>query len=108
MKVKRNMIISVVFIAAVLHAQEVKAPPKLKDSVALELKSLQLKVAESNIQLLQLQQQFSRTQDEAQKAQALLMEKLHSALKDSGLDEKKYDLDPNTLEIKEHAQPDKK
>jgi hypothetical protein len=76
-----------------IQAQEVKAP-KLKDSIRADLRTLQLQISNGNVQILQIQQQ--QTQLSAQ-FRALL----DTAVKDSGLDEKKYTVDPNTLELQE-------
>lgn len=101
MKVRHSMIISAVFVwAAMVQAQDVKAP-KLKDSVALELRTLREQIANSNVQLLLLEKQYKSTQEQQAQLNGAYTGKLRTALKDSDLDETKYQLDSNTLDVKE-------
>ena len=89
--------ILVILITCTLNAQEAKAPaPRLKDSVALNLRTMQ-------VQFLSMQQQLNQIQNQYAAA-------LSTALKESDLDPEKYELDPNTLVVREKpvAKSDKK
>jgi preprotein translocase subunit SecF len=85
---------------AIANGQDKPAEVKLKDSVALEIKTQQVKLSEIQKNMLQMQIQFTQLQEQERTTNQALLEKLHTALKDSGLDENRYDLDPTTLTVK--------
>lgn len=100
MKVRHKITLTLIMFSSALYAQEAKAP-KLKDSVALELKTLQLQISNDNVQALLLEKQYKTVQDNLIQLNGTYVGKLKTALKESDLDETKYQLDPNTLDIKE-------
>lgn len=89
-------IYSILLLGVSLYAQDAKVP-KLKDSVALELRTLQLQITNMNVQILQLQQQQAQVNNQ-------YVAHLQTALKDSDLDDTKYELDAGTLVVKEKPQ----
>lgn len=70
---------------------------KLKDSVALDIRTAQLAVSNNQGQQLSLQLQFAQLQQQGNQLQQQLDAKMKTALKDSELDENKYMVDPSTL-----------
>lgn len=103
MKVRYKLSMTfLIFLSSALYAQEAKAPkPKLTDSVALDLRTLREQIANSNVQLLMLEKQYKAIQEQQTQLNGTYAERLKSALKRSDLDETKYELDLNTLDIKE-------
>jgi ABC-type phosphate transport system auxiliary subunit len=90
----RRLLVTTIFLSSVLFAQEVKAPPKLKDSIVASVRTLQLQIANTNVEILRAQQQQAQWQNQ-------ITAELQTALKDSDIDAEKYELDPNTLTVKE-------
>lgn len=88
---------------------EVKATvvplPTLKPDVELVLTKLQRDLSLLLLQETQLQNQFTQMEKQKPALQAELQSKTASALKDSGIDEKLYELDPNTLQVKQRTTP---
>jgi hypothetical protein len=92
--------VALVCFVIIASGQDKPAETRLKDSVALEIKTQQVKLSEIQKQMLQMQIQFTQLQEQERQANTTLLEKLHTALKDSGIDENRYDLDPATLTVK--------
>lgn len=105
---KRILLVTGLFIVTITNAQD-KNTPKLKDQVALEISKLQTEVARINSELYQNQVAFLQKQNEIQgrglSFSTALIEKSKTALRDSGIDETKYELDFTTLEVKEKKKP---
>lgn len=78
-----------------------KAKVELKSEVALSIRNLELKQTQRLLQLKQIEEQYKQIQTEYQADGTKLSGLLQSALKDSGLDEKKYAVNGDTLEVTE-------
>ncbi len=83
-----------------LLARAQDAPPKLTDKVHAEVRDLQLKLSLTNQQLLQLQQQYAAVEQQGRAIGTELQARLKTALKDAGIDDTVWELDPETLAVK--------
>lgn len=79
-----------------------EAAPALKDSIAIDLHTRRESLLEIEVQALQMQLQIDKLRAQQAQMSGEYQKKFDSALKDSGLDETKYDLDRNTLAVKLH------
>lgn len=81
----KTKLLLALLLVGVAGAQDKTDKPKLKDSVRADIRELQYEEA-------QLQLQYRNVDDN-------LKAKLGTALKDSSIDEKKWRLDTNSLEV---------
>lgn len=91
--------------AAIPPRAKADSLPTLKPDVELVLTKLQRDLSLLLLQETQLQNQFTQMEKQKPALQAELQSKTASALKDSGIDEKLYELDPNTLQVKQRTTP---
>jgi len=97
---KRTIVLlSLMLFASTVWAQKAEAPAALKPEVALKIRTLQLDQSKAENEFTQLQDRIKILQEQYRTRQDLLNAALRSALKDSGLDEKKYILDGVTLAV---------
>lgn len=97
---KHILLISLALVLVAHGAQDKpKDQPQLKDSVKLELVTLKLNQTQTQLQLVQLITQYRQLEAQAQALSAALKDSLATALKRSDINEKKYTLNPQTLEV---------
>lgn len=111
MRIPIRGLLSIAFVVLTIHylwAQESKAPPKLKADVEISLRTLRERIANDNIQMLQIEKQYKQLQDDVTAAGNEYTAKYKAALKNSDLDDTKYELDANTLVVKEKPKVEKK
>jgi membrane protein insertase Oxa1/YidC/SpoIIIJ len=96
-----TVLVAVLLSTALVPAQQPasKSAPSLKPEVALKIRDIQLKQMRAEAEFQQIQARIKALQEEYAKRQAELAAALATALKDSGIDEKQWTLDPETLMI---------
>jgi len=81
--------------------------PQLKPEVALELTQLQNSLLRLSSQIQALQVQYQDTKKKFDEAQASFFTQQASALKRSGIDDTKYVLNPDSLQVTEKPEAPK-
>lgn len=89
----------VVQVFAFLAVSQVPKPVSLKPDVALKLRDAQYEQAKLLLQMKQLEAQYKDMQQRFNEVQAKFIAAAGTALKDSGIDETKYVLNQDTLEV---------
>lgn len=101
-------VLTTLFMAALLtfgmaRAQDKK--PVLTPEVALEIRNMQWEQAKIQMQMDAIKAQYLELQNQTIARGQELKGKLDTAVKRSGLDEKKYELNPDTLAVTEKPVP---
>lgn len=73
--------------------------PTLKPEVALKIRDLQLQQSKAEGEFANIQARIKLLQEEYTKRQGELVTRIGTALHDSGLDETKYEVNPETLVV---------
>lgn len=92
-------------IPALAQTPKAEPAPKLKPEIALQLRDAQYEQAKLLLQMKALEAQYADLQKKFGAEQEKFIRLAGSALKDSGIDEGKYVLDPDTLDVKVKPAP---
>jgi hypothetical protein len=88
------------FLFGLTVCSQEKAPkPKLNADVQLELTQQQNAIYKLLLQQRALEQQYQNVTDQLAKANAAYLEKARTALKRSGIDEAKWEINTDTLDV---------
>src|SRR5579859_4791565 len=102
MKKVKLMVIAVALlglVAAGYGDEQKPKPPALKVEVKVEVRDAQWALAKLTLQQKQLEVQWRELSQQIGEQGKIVTGKLGTALERSGLDPKKYTLDPDTLEV---------
>jgi hypothetical protein len=96
----RKMLVILVFVLVGVTVQsDEKTVPKLKDDVKLELTLAQNAIYKLALQQRQLEQQYRTVQEQLTSASAAFQTKLKTAMNRSGIDDTKWEINAETLEL---------
>ena len=106
------VLILAVALVFVFHKPVAAKDVAIKPEVALEIRNLQYEQAKTILDMKTLESQYQQLQGRAQQRAGELNNKLGTALERSGLDPKKYEINPDTLAVTARVQvgsaPEKK